>query len=64
MINDIRLASIYFEKLIILDQYEPKSQQEIIDKAFDLINQARKKRSALQETFLNREQKMRLAHLP
>jgi hypothetical protein len=64
MLNDVRLASVYFEKLIILDQYETKSQQEIIDKAFDLISQARKKRSALQETFLNREQKMRLAHLP
>ena len=64
MINDVRLASVYFEKLIILDQYEPQSQQEIIDKAFDLIDKAKKKRSALQETFLNRDQKMRLAHLP
>ena len=64
MLNDVRLSSLYFEKLVILNEFEPKSRHKIIDKAFDLINSAKEKRSALQEEFLNREHQMRVAKLP
>jgi hypothetical protein len=64
MLNDYRLASVYFERLIILDEYEPRSRREIINKAFDLVDKAQQKRSDLQNTYLNREVKMRLVNLP
>jgi len=63
MLNDIRLASIYFDKLIILDEYEPTSRREIIEKAYGYIDRAKGKRSEIQKTFLNREQKMRLVSI-
>ncbi|MBN1901045.1 hypothetical protein JW926_06940 [Candidatus Sumerlaeota bacterium] len=64
MLNDIRVASLYFEKLIILDEYKPETRREFIDKAFDLIEKAKEKRSILHETFINQEVNMRLANLP
>jgi hypothetical protein len=64
MLNDVRMASLYFEKLIILDEYKPESRQEIIEKAFALIEKAKEKRSILHETFINQEVNMRLANLP
>jgi len=61
MINDIRLASVYFDKMIILNEFDDDSRHEIIYKAFDYIKSAKQKRSDLQKTFLVREKKMRLA---
>ncbi|HOE62191.1 MAG TPA: hypothetical protein PKW18_01870 [Candidatus Sumerlaeota bacterium] len=61
MINDIRLASIYFDKMIILSEFDAASRHEIIYKAFDYINSAKQKRAELQKTLLVREKKMRLA---
>ncbi|MCX7001030.1 MAG: DUF4398 domain-containing protein [Candidatus Sumerlaeota bacterium] len=64
MLNDIRLASIYFDKMCILDEFDPSSRHDIIYKAFDYINSAKQKRAELQNTFLNRDRKLRLAESP
>lgn len=64
MLNDVRLASLYFEKLIILDEYKPEIRREIIEKAFDLIDTAKAKRSILHESIINQEVNMRVANLP
>ena len=64
MLNDVRVSSIYFEKLIILDEFEAGSRRDIINRAFELIDLADQKRSKLQESFLNRDKKMRLANIP
>jgi len=61
MLNDIRLASVYFDKMCILNEFDPASRHEIIFKAFDYINSAKQKRAELQNTFLNRDKKLRLA---
>jgi hypothetical protein len=60
MMNDIRLASIYFDKLIILNEYEPGERRKIIIKAYDLIDKAQQKRSDIQKLYLNRARKVRL----
>ena len=64
MLNDIRLASIYFDKMGILNEFDLSSRHDIIYKAFDYINSAKQKRAELQNTFLNRDKKLRLAESP
>ena len=55
MLNDLRQSAIYFEKLVILDEYEPDNRREIIQKAFKILEIAKEKRADLQEAFHHKE---------
>ena len=61
MLNDVRLAGVYFEKLIVLNEFETESREKIINRAYDYIERAQKKRSDLHKFFLNRDRKLRVA---
>lgn len=47
-INNARLAGIYFEKLIILDEFKSESVKEIVDKAYKFIEDAKGQQDRLQ----------------
>ncbi len=58
-INNARLAGVYFEKLIILDEFKKDSAKQLIDKAFKFIDDAKKQQDRLQKELTAQAEKSR-----
>ncbi len=61
MLNDAQMSAIYFERLIILDEYKPQARREIIKKAYAFIQKVKERRSDIQKALLRQEERFHLA---
>lgn len=58
-VKNARLAAMYFEKLLILDEFDHATIKEIITKAFTLIDDVRSKQDDVRASFLAQEKRFR-----
>lgn len=59
-VNTGRLASIYFTKFLILDQFDRERTENIVNEAYNLLNETNRKISRLQELMTDQETSVRV----
>ncbi len=58
-VKNARLAAMYFEKLLILEDFDQVTIKEIITKAFTLIDDVKSKQNKVRASFLAQEKRFR-----
>ena len=61
-VNAGRLASVYFTKFLILDQFNKKQTQDIVNQAYDFLKEAEKRIGRLQVQMTDDEATIRMVN--